>query len=116
MSKKYRHHPLEYKQRLLAEIAGGVRSKAAVCREEHLSESLVDRWQQRAREGTLQHVPSALERQQAKELDWYKKKVAELTREIDILKKVEVFSALTRRCSSSVITERTLGSRRDVSS
>lgn len=116
MKKTYRHHSLEYKQQILSEIASGIRTKAAICREEHLASSMVDRWQKQAREGCLRDHPTPHEREQAKELDWYKKKVAELTREIDILKKIDEFSALMRRSSSSVVAGRTLGSRRDVKS
>jgi transposase-like protein len=114
MSKRYRHHTLEYKQQILSEIENGARTKAAICREEHLADSMVERWQQHAREGTLRERSTQTERQQAKELDWYKKKVAELTRDIDLLKKTALFSLPMKRSNLSLITERNLASKGDV--
>jgi transposase-like protein len=114
MKKAYRHHSLEYKQQILNEIAAGIRSKAAICREEHLASSMVDRWQKHASEGCLRDHPTQRERELAKELDWYKKKVAEQTREIDILKKIDEFSALMRRSSSSIVTGQNSALRKDV--
>jgi transposase-like protein len=114
--KKYRHHSIEYKRQILAEIDNGIRTKAAVCREEDLACSLVDKWQRQAREGTLRDIPTVREREQARELDWYKKKVAELTREIDLLKKIDEYSARMRRSNGSVVTGLSTESRRGVQS
>jgi hypothetical protein len=77
---------------------------------------MVDRWRRQATEGTLRDHPTVTERKLLAENDWYKKKVAELTREIDLLKKIDEYSARMRRLSSSVVTERNLVSRRDVKS
>jgi transposase-like protein len=112
--KKYRYFPLEYKQRIVQEIESGLRTKAAIAREEHLASSLIDRWQKQVREGTMQDHPSQKERQLARELDWYKKKVAEQAMEIDLLKKIEEYSARMRRSNSFVVTGPTLASRKDV--
>jgi transposase-like protein len=114
MSKRYRHHTLEYKLQILSEIESGPRTKAAICREEHLADSMVERWQQHAREGTLREWSTPKEREQARELDWYKKKVAELTRDIDLLKKTVLFSLPMKKSSLSLITERNLASKGDV--
>ncbi len=114
--KKYRHFPLEFKQRVLQEIEGGLRSKAAVAREEKISSSLIDRWQKQAREGALQDHPTAKERQMARELDWYKKKVAEQAMEIDLLKKIEEYSQRMRKSNGFVVTGLNMASKRDVRS
>jgi transposase-like protein len=85
--KKYRHFPLEFKQRVVQEVLSGLRSKAAIARDEKIACSLIDRWKKQIMEGTLVDHPSARERQLLKENDWYKKKVAEQAMEIDLLKK-----------------------------
>jgi len=115
--KKYRQFPLEYKQRIVNEIETGLRSKAAIAREEHLPGSLIDRWQKQVQTGTLIDHPSARERQLMKENDWYKKKVAEQAMEIDLLKKIEEYSARMRKSSGYVVTGRNMAElRKDVKS
>lgn len=114
--KKYRHFPLEFKQRVLQEIESGSRTKAAVAREEHISGSLIDRWQKQSREGVLKDHPTSKERQMSRELDWYKKKVAEQAMEIDLLKKIDEYSRRMRSLNGSVVTGRNMGSRKDVKS
>ena len=112
--KKYRYYPLEFKLRLIQEIESGLRSKAAIAREEKLSSSLIDRWQKKVREGTLVDHPIAPDRQLMKENDWLKKKVAEQAMEIDLLKKIEEYSARMRRSNGFIVTGRNTESRKDV--
>jgi transposase-like protein len=114
--KKYRYFPLEYKQRIVQEIEAGLRTKAAIAREEHLASSLIDRWQKQACEGTLKAHPSPADRQLMRENDWLKKKVAEQAMEIDLLKKIDEYSRSMRRLNGSIVTGRNTESRRDVKS
>lgn len=114
--KKYRYFPLEYKQRIVQEIESGLRTKAAIAREEHLASSLIDRWQKQAREGTMVNHPSPADRKLMRENDWLKKKVAEQAMEIDILKKIDEFCRNMRRSNGSVVTGKNMESRRDVKS
>ena len=51
--KKYRHFPLEYKQRIVSEIESGQRTKSAIAREENLASSLIDKWQKQIREAFM---------------------------------------------------------------
>jgi len=104
--KKYRHHSLEYKQKIIAEIESGQRSKSVIAREENISPSLIERWYNQSQQGTLREHPSKHEKQLDRELDRYKKKVGELTLEIDLLKKIADRSVLMRKSSSSVVTEK----------
>lgn len=114
--KKYRHFPIEYRQRIVQEIDAGIRSKTAVIREEKLAGSLIDRWRKQVREGTMVDHPSARERQLERELERYKKKVGELTLENDLLKKIDEYSRRMRRSNGSVVTGLSTESRRDVQS
>lgn len=104
--KKYRHFTLEYKQSIIQEIESGSRSKAAIAREENLASSMLDRWQQQYRSGTMVNHPSARERELMKENDWYKKKVAEQAREIDLLKKIDEYSRHMRKSNGCIVTGR----------
>jgi|BogFormECP12_OM1_1039635.scaffolds.fasta_scaffold20637_1 transposase-like protein len=104
--KKYRHFPLEYKQRIVQEVESGLRSRAAIAREEKIACSLIDRWQKQIREGTMVDHPSAGERQLMKENDWYKKKVAEQAMEIDLLKKIDEYSRRMRKSNGFIVTGR----------
>jgi len=73
--KKYRHFPLEYKQRIVQEVESGLRSKTAIAREEKLACSLIDRWQRQFREGTIVDHPNARERQLMKRTIGTKRKL-----------------------------------------
>jgi transposase-like protein len=104
--KKYRHFPLEYKQQIVNDLEIGLRTRAQIIREEKLASSLIDRWRRQVREGTMVDHPSAQERELMKENDWYKKKVAEQAREIDLLKKIAEYSARLRKSNGYVVTGR----------
>ena len=114
--KKYRHFPIEYRQRIIDEIETGIRSKAAVIREEKLSGSLIDRWRKQAREGTMVDHPSPSDRRLMRENDWLKKKVAEQAMEIDLLKKIDEYSRRMRRSNGLIVTGRNTELRKDVQS
>jgi transposase-like protein len=102
--KKYRHFPLEFKQRIVQEVESGLRSKAAVAREAKIACSLIDHWHKQMREGTLVDRPSPCDRQLMKENDWLKKKVAEQAMEIDILKKIDEYSRRMRKSNGFIVT------------
>lgn len=114
--KKYRYFPLEYKQRIVQEIENGLRTKAAIAREEHLVSSLIDRWQKHVHEGTLVDHPGAGDRRLLRENDWLKKKAAERTMEIDLLKKIDEYSRRMRMSNGSIVSGRHRESRRHVQS
>lgn len=113
--KKYSHHSLEYKQKILSELETGPRTKAQIAREENISPSLIDHWRKQSFTGILRDYPTPRERQLEKELDRYKKKVGELTLENDLLKKIADYSARMRKLNGSVVTEKNVGRlRKDV--
>jgi transposase-like protein len=107
--KKYRQFSEEFKRSLIAQIESGAISKTAAAREHEISPSLIDRWQQKTHDGTLQSRPTARERQLERELDQYKKKVGELTLQNELLKKLNETCASMRRSSGYVVTGGTMG-------
>jgi transposase-like protein len=105
--KKYRNFDAAYKQQVVSELESGQRTLSQIAREDRISASLLQRWRKQIREGTLLRDRfTARERQQSKELDWYKKKVAEQAMEIDLLKKIDEYSRRTRRSNGFIVTGR----------
>jgi len=102
--KKYRSFDEEFKRDLIARIDSGELTKSQAAREHNLSSSLVDRWQRQIHEGSLRSRPSAREKQLERELDLYKKKVGELSVQVDLLKKLKEASASMRRSNGYVVT------------
>ncbi len=107
--KKYRVFEEEFKRDLVARIDSGSITRSQACREHNLSSSLIDRWQRQIHEGTLHARPSLREKQLERELEQYKKKVGELSMQVDLLKKLKEFSASMRRSNGYVVTGRPTG-------
>jgi transposase-like protein len=107
--KKNRTYTNDFKRGLISQIESGEITLAAAARNHDISPSLIDYWRKRIHSGTLQERPTALEKQQARELEQYKKKVGELTLQIDLLKKINENSAFLRRRDSSVVTIKNWG-------
>ena len=102
--RRYRQFDEEFKRHLIAQIDSGALTKAQAAREYHLASSLIDRWQQRLHDGTLRPRPTVRERQLDRELERYKKKVGELSVQVDLLKKLNEVSASTRRSNGYIVT------------
>ncbi|GMT43121.1 MAG: hypothetical protein IEMM0002_1532 [bacterium] len=85
--KKYRYFDEDFKREVVGRIDGGIITKAQASREYNISSSLIDRWQKLIHDGTMRPRPSAREKQLERELEMYKKKVGELSMQVDLLKK-----------------------------
>lgn len=101
--KKYRVFTAEFKQQVVSEIEAG-KSQTQAAREHQLSPGLIAQWRKKFSSGEgFYDRPTALEKSQAKELERYKLKVAELTLECDLLKKLQVeLSQRTKRSSGLI--------------
>jgi transposase-like protein len=87
----------EFKYELIGRIDRGEMTKAAASREHNIAPSLIDRWRDKIHNGTMISHATAREKQLEKELDKYKKKVGEMTIQIDLLKKInETYPALKK--------------------
>jgi len=106
--KKYRQHTEEFKRTLIERIDKGEITKATAARENNLSPALLDRWREQIHEGTMTHRPSLYEKQLEKELDKFKKKVGELTVQIDLLKKLHTTYPRSKKSAGYIITGRTM--------
>ena len=104
MKKPYRYFTEEFKRNLIGQVDGGAITQAQASRENSLSPSLLDRWRRQIHDGSLRARPTANEKRLERELEQYKKKVGELTIQIDLLKKISEFSASMRRSNGYVVT------------
>ena len=112
--KKYRSFSSEFKKQLVDEIESGTTTLSQAARTHQISPSLIGRWKKQILEGTFRDKPTPRERELEKEVDYYKIKVAELTREKDLLKKINEYSQSLRRLNGSVVTGKNMGqSKRD---
>lgn len=104
--KKYRSFSNEFKREIAALIENGAISIAEASRKHNISPSLIDRWRKQIQSNTMPDKPTAKEKQLEKELDKYKKKVGELTLQVDLLKKLSSDLALMRKSNGLIITGR----------
>lgn len=102
--KKYRQFTLEFKQSLVQQIESGQISATAAAREHAISPALILNWRQKFQAGALSATPSKRERELEKELDEYKRLLAEAVAEREFLKKVRAQEKRTRRLSTCVIS------------
>lgn len=97
MAKRNRHS-YEFKQKIVEEYRSGVSTAQDLGRKHKVHPTNIYQWAKKHEEGNLKNCPTRLERLQSKEIEYYKKKVAELTRDIDLLKKLqEAFSQSPKR-------------------
>jgi len=106
--RKYRSYTEDFKRELLGRIERGEITQAIAARENDISSSLIEKWIRQEREGVLRGKPTARELHLERELDLYKKKVGELAVQVDLLKKLNEYSASLRKSSSSVVTGKNL--------
>jgi len=104
MKKKYRRHDELFKRDLIARIDSGQITKAQAAREYNLALTLIDRWRRQIHDGSMRHHPSPRERQLERELEIYKKKVGELSVQVDLLKKLKAYSESMRKSNGYVVT------------
>jgi transposase-like protein len=108
MGKKYRKHDLGFKHQVAREIEAGLLSRIESARKYAISESLVDRWLSKYRDGTLLEKPTSEVLKLRAENKRLMMKVAEQALENDLLKKLMVSERQRRKSGSSVITGRKL--------
>ena len=106
MKKKYRSFDEEFRRQVVSRIDSGEVTKSAAAREYQLSPSLIERWRQQIHDGTMGTRPTRKEKQLERDLERYKKKVGELSIQVDLLKKIQETSASMRKSSGYVVTGR----------
>jgi transposase-like protein len=108
MGKQRRKFEVGFKQQIVGEVEAGLLSVSAASRKYQISGSVIDRWRQQARQGTLQGSPGSREKALERENRELKEKLAELYLENAQLKKLEDWLRQKRSASTSVITAQNL--------
>jgi transposase-like protein len=108
MGKQRRKFEVGFKQQIVGEVEAGLLSVSAASRKYQISGSVIDRWRQEARQGTLQGTPSSREKALERENRELKEKLAELYLENAQLKKLGDWLRQKRSASTSVITAQSL--------
>lgn len=107
MGKIRRKFDLQFKIRVAEAVESGAAEVSALCREQQLSRTVVDRWVEKLREGTL-GAKASRERELARQVEKLQSKVGELTMQIDLLKKVADWKRQQTNDDTLIITSRSL--------
>ena len=108
MGKVRRQFTIGFKQQVVQEVEAGLVTKAQAARRYELSAGVIDRWIWRHRDGILAEKPTTEEKVLKAENERLKAKIGDLTMQIDLLKKLEVYAQQKRKENTSVITLRNL--------
>lgn len=93
----------EEKLEIIGMLDSGV-SLSEIIRQKGVAKSTIHKWKQELRQGVeWKNLPTAKERALEKEVEYYKKKVAELTRDVDLLKKLQEDISQQRKNSGGPI-------------
>lgn len=103
MGKIRRKFDVQFKIKVAEAIVSGAAEIGALCREQQLSRTVVDRWVVRYNEGTLGATANR-ERELERTVEKLQAKVGELTMQIDLLKKAAAWKAQQKSAASSIVT------------
>ena len=107
MGKQRRKFSADFKRQVVQEVDAGLSLNEAA-RRYQISPSVIIKWRDHFRHGTLVDKPSAHEKALEKELERYKAKVAELLMENEHLKKMDIWIRRQRKLDTSIITAKNL--------
>jgi transposase-like protein len=108
MGKVKNKYSLEFKQQLIAEIDNNVVSLSEQARRHGLSPSLINTWRKKFSEGTLTASPDRRVRELEKEVDSLKGTIGDLYRQVEALKKMDLYVQKKKSESSLIISGRNL--------
>ncbi len=108
MGKQRRKFETGFKQQIIGEVESGLLTVSAATRKYQISGSVIDRWRQQARQGTVQDFASVREKALEPENRELKEKLAELDLESAQLKKLGDWLRRHKSVSTSVISAQSL--------
>lgn len=103
MGKIRRKFDVQFKIKVAEAIVSGAAEVGALCREQQLSRTVVDRWVARYNEGTL-GMAANRERELERENEKLKAKIGELTMQVDLLKKAATWKQQQKSASSLIVS------------
>src|SRR4051812_8646271 len=107
-----RRHSSEFKQQIVQQILSGAMSMARACREHNLAPSMVDRWKQKFKAGTLLQGTSGQDTVLMTRIAELERMVGRLALENDFLKKAAAYMDQHQRRCTSPVTAKTLAASR----
>jgi transposase-like protein len=109
MGKIRRKFEVEFKRRLVEQIASGQITLSAAARQYQVSPSVIQRWRTQYEANQLVDRPSSHERALEAENERLKAKVGDLVMQIDHLKKLQSWMERNRNVDTAVITGKNWG-------
>ena len=104
MARKRRKFETGFKKQLVAQIESGQITAIQAARTHSISPSIISYWRKQFQTGELLEGPTRREKALIKEMETYKKLLAEAHKEIDFLKKQRELTRKRTRFNTSVIT------------
>jgi transposase-like protein len=104
MGKIRRKYDADFKRQIVALVESGSVSQSQIARDHQIAGSLVGRWREQLRDGTLKDQPSARERQLEADNERLRAKIGEQVMQIDLLKKLQIYAERRRNAGTSVTT------------
>lgn len=104
MTRKRRKFETGFKKQLITQIESGQITAAEAGRAHNISPTVISYWRKQFQTGELQTGPSRREKALMREMEGYKRLLAEAHREIDLLKKQRELTQKRIKLNSSVIT------------
>ncbi len=104
MARKRRKFELGFKRQLVAQIKSGQITATQAERSHDISPTVIGYWRKQFQTGELSEGPTRLEKALMKEMEGFKKLLAEAHREIDLLKKQRELTQRRIKLNTSVIT------------
>ncbi len=108
MPRRYKKYDWDFKKRVVEDIENRLLTQAEASRKYSISQPLIIRWRKQVNEGLIDKASNPSEKSLLKELSYYKNKVAELTFEVDMLKKMDEYFRRKKKSDGCVITEKNL--------
>jgi transposase-like protein len=103
MGKIRRKFDIQFKIKVAEAIVSGAAEIGALCREQQLSRTVVERWVARYNQGSLSATANR-EKELERQVEKLQAKVGELTMQIDLLKKAATWKQQQTSAASSVIS------------
>ena len=107
MGKVKNKYSLEFKQRIIAEIESNTVSLSEQARRHKISPALINTWRKKMQDGTLTASPDRRVKDLEKENESLKTTIGDLYRQVEALKKMDLYAQKKKSESSLIISGRT---------
>lgn len=106
--RKRRTFEVGFKKQIVAQVESGELTISAAARVHEISPTVIQYWRRQYQVGQLFEGPTKRERELERDLERYKRLLAESHAEVDLLKKFDCWKAAQKKLNTSVITGKNL--------